>query len=703
MTKRVDRYHDASTKEVTDMPNDAEIQIKPNEGSGETLVDYSRIVVGVALDLDRLAAHANTLGLTEAAKLSSDVGARLSERRFTVAVVGEFKRGKSTFINALLGAEALPTDVLPCSATPNRVTHAMKEAVRIEFCDGRIENIPFAELSDYVTKLTPDSEKRAATIREAVIAYPTPYCANNVDVIDTPGLNDDQTMTNVTLAVLPQTDTAIMVIMAQAPFSQYERDFLENKLLTADLGRVIFVVNAIDRIDPEDVDRLLDHVKGRIKRFVGERTASIYGKDSPEYEVYLRKIGEPKVYGLSASQALKGKLRNDAKLLEASRFTAFERDLGRYLVEKRGIVALQGPLSRVISAARDITGAIALERNTIRMSREEFDSAQLSAATEIDRLRSRKQEELAAIGRRAAATRTDALAMLQTLPDELITAARHVIATIPIEAAELNSLDKLQSRVGTAVSDELRRVSERRTTQVQDMVDHALIREVERLDDFTHRIDGVQTQLMDQFNVVRDSSELAYGSTGQAAGMAAVAVLTGLGGIYSGFREAGYKGAALGAATSFGTCVLAGVVMGLVSLPVTLPIVVLVGIASIFPSQWAARFFFREMRVDRFRERYGEALEGKLRGDLAQAEIATTAGQQVAGAFERLGLEVERQAEAVLRDAEAQLAKLREGYERQSTLDEGRTRQLDQIVDETRQIADRAAKLSDHLRDTSEI
>ena len=75
---------------------------------------------------------------------------------------------------------------------------------------------------------------------------------NGVTIIDTPGLNDDEAMTNVTLSVLPQIDAAIMVMMAGSPFSQYECDFLENKVITSDLGRVLFVVTGIDLYDEDD-------------------------------------------------------------------------------------------------------------------------------------------------------------------------------------------------------------------------------------------------------------------------------------------------------------------------------------------------------------------------------------------------------------------------------------------------------------------
>ncbi|NJO94311.1 MAG: hypothetical protein HC820_08155 [Hydrococcus sp. RM1_1_31] len=112
-------------------------------------------------------------------------------------------------------------------------------------------------------------------------------------------------MDEVTLSVLPQVDAAIMVVMAQAPFSESERDFLETKLLTNDLGRIIFVVTGIDRFNnPADVEKGVNYIRDRISKHVLQRAKEQYGDNSPEYEVYLKKIGTPKVFGLSAYQAL---------------------------------------------------------------------------------------------------------------------------------------------------------------------------------------------------------------------------------------------------------------------------------------------------------------------------------------------------------------------------------------------------------------
>jgi len=76
---------------------------------------------------------------------------RMREHKFTVAVVGEFKTGKSTFVNALLGVDVVPTDVIPATATLNRITFGLDSTIEVVY-NGHIDEVEFDELARYVTK-----------------------------------------------------------------------------------------------------------------------------------------------------------------------------------------------------------------------------------------------------------------------------------------------------------------------------------------------------------------------------------------------------------------------------------------------------------------------------------------------------------------------------------------------------------------------
>lgn len=127
---------------------------------------------------------------------------QLSSRTYRVAVIGEFKRGKSSLVNCILGTEILPTDILPTTAVVNRIVYGTEQKIEICYKDGTVKNTSVEELAEYATK---KNEMNAAQIREIIVHYPAVFGQNSIELLDTPGLNDDEFMDKTTLDVLDNT------------------------------------------------------------------------------------------------------------------------------------------------------------------------------------------------------------------------------------------------------------------------------------------------------------------------------------------------------------------------------------------------------------------------------------------------------------------------------------------------------------------
>ena len=166
----------------------------------------------------------------------------IKNKQYTVAVMGEFKRGKSSLINALLGARILPADATPTTATINRITYGPEPGAVIAFRNGTSREISIGELEDYVTKKTADGEAQALQIREATVYFPTVICQNHIDIIDTPGLNDDPRMTRITIEMIEHADAVIVPIHARAPFSETEKKFVCQLIESESIQNLVFVV-----------------------------------------------------------------------------------------------------------------------------------------------------------------------------------------------------------------------------------------------------------------------------------------------------------------------------------------------------------------------------------------------------------------------------------------------------------------------------
>ena len=669
----------------------------------KTFADFRRTEINALADLQRLRTIAERVKLEkESIELIDKALVRHKDQRFSISVVGEFKRGKSTFINALLGKEILPSDILPCSATLNRVTYDLEPRVEIKFKpengkEPAIEEIEIEQLTDYVTKLTPESEERAAKIQEAVVYYPLPYLKNNVDIIDTPGLNDDQTMTDVTLSVLPQTSAAILVIMATSPFSNYEADFLNNQLLLNDLGRIIFVVTGIDLMRREgDKERILETIKKRIDTAVHNRLSEQFGAGSDEYIMYKEQIGQPKVFGISGYDALIAKEENDDELLKASQFPEFESALERFLTETRGAVELQTLANRIIASSDQIIGKLELELSGLQMSQAEFDEKYKKAIAELDELVQRRDTELGEIDASTKRTQKRLRPFLNELPDAMKKAAIEVIEAEEMEPNDIKD-EVFQEALNRKVMDAIRNTAKRTGERIELEVERDLHNEVERLGGFIQQVGDVLAQIEVSFSTIdAKDKNTSLTETAIAGGASALIGYSGLGGLYLGYREAGARGAAVGGLAGFGAAVGAGTVLFLLGAPM-LPVVITMGVISAFTGKWTVLRTFKKDRIKKFKQTYQEHMLQEIDAFVQQQRLDVELNKQISNVYDALKERVLGELDAAMNQTRATLNQVRIQKERHETLAEHQGKEAQQLVDEVKNIRGRAQGLSRQL------
>lgn len=258
--------------------------------------------------------------------------AQLSSKKYRVAVIGEFNRGKSSLVNSLLGVEVLPTAILPTTAVINRIVYDTKQKIVVYYKDGTVEESSLDLLKDFATKTDKLKEKTALNIRQIDVHYPSVFSQNGIELIDTPGLNEEEKMNETTLSVLDRIDTAIVVISAMMPLSLSEQELICSLIEQKDIYHLTFVVSFIDKIsdDPEEQDEMVNYIEQRIKN----ETYSSFCKTHDD-KVLLEKanyiLSNPKIFGLSAKQAMDGFIKNDNALLQASRFPHFKLELSAIL------------------------------------------------------------------------------------------------------------------------------------------------------------------------------------------------------------------------------------------------------------------------------------------------------------------------------------------------------------------------------------
>ncbi|MBQ4629879.1 MAG: dynamin family protein [Clostridia bacterium] len=309
---------------------------------------------------------------------------RMSSNLYKVAVVGEFKRGKSSLINALMGTNILPTDILPATAVINRIVYDTEQKIIINYKDGTTEETTVAQLENYATKLDEDKEQTAMLIDEISVHYPSVFGQNGIELIDTPGLNDDEHMTKRTLEIIGKTDTALVVIAADKPLSQTEQTIIHDLILQPGIFHLTFVVTFIDKISDEESEqnRIVEVIKKRISENTLESFCKKYGDDAELLKKAESILCDPDIFAVSAKLAINGFLKNDMNMIKESRFPEFKTNLLAILTANNELDILSNAMRLINKSKSEISAWCEKRSNALTNSLTEFEK-KLEAIIEL--------------------------------------------------------------------------------------------------------------------------------------------------------------------------------------------------------------------------------------------------------------------------------------------------------------------------------
>jgi len=317
------------------------------------------VCIDGASRLLRLAALAQDLGAEPVAKEARELAARVAEGRFYVACVGQFKRGKSTLLNALVGHEVAPTGFVPVTAVPTVIRLGDKLHARVRMRDGSWQHVDLPDLKQYVTEEFNPENKKA--VEGAEVFVPSPLLSSGMCFVDTPGLGSVFTgNTATTRAFIPHIDAALVVVGADPPIAGEELALVE--AVGKQVQDLILVINKADRTS--------DQERAAAARFTREILGSRLH----------RPMGE--ILEVSAAERMenRGPLRDWEKLL--ARLYDLVDDSGRNLVRAacdRGLQRLSEQLLAVVNEDRDaLLRPIEESQRRIELMRETINEAERS-------------------------------------------------------------------------------------------------------------------------------------------------------------------------------------------------------------------------------------------------------------------------------------------------------------------------------------
>ncbi len=281
---------------------------------------------------------------------------------FSLVVAGQFKRGKSSLINAMLGKNILPVGVVPLTSIVTVLRYGSVPAAAVHFQSGEIRTIPMDVIAGYVTeKENPNNVK---SVKAVFIDYPSDWLREGTQIVDTPGIDSVyQHNTDVARAYLPRADAILFVASLDQPLSRGELDFLAE--LRRYTEKVFVLLNKSDYLNTSE----LQEAVAFSSRTLREATGS-----------------EVSVFPLSARLALEAKISGRMEGLEHSGLPALEAALHGFLSRDKAQVWRR-------SIRQGLLAILSKAHLTVRLESRAL-SAPLEQTEEILRYIEQKRDEI---------------------------------------------------------------------------------------------------------------------------------------------------------------------------------------------------------------------------------------------------------------------------------------------------------------------
>lgn len=209
---------------------------------------------------------------------------------FNAVVAGDFKRGKSTLINALLGDDVVPTNVLPETVTINKISYGDEYS-----CTAVLKNGKKAKLDP--KELNRKELERIISELPDEIEYVDIIHSNNllkeISIIDTPGTGDIFNKFDAQVSeYLKYADALIYVVSAKSPLSYTEQSFISAAVIPQSFTRIFVVINMADCLEEtEDIDKITAFTRERIENIMPN--ASVFCVSALDEYCRLKKLPRP--------------------------------------------------------------------------------------------------------------------------------------------------------------------------------------------------------------------------------------------------------------------------------------------------------------------------------------------------------------------------------------------------------------------------
>ena len=335
---------------------------QPESVSADRLQDLQAV-------LGKLEGFLGTNGHEQALREVSVLKDKLMAGQVQVVVMGEFKRGKSTLINALVGRPILPMGVVPLTSVVTVVRRSAQENAAVAYLDGRTEEVDVAHIRDFVAE--EHNPKNHKKVEHVAVGLPTALLRDGVLLVDTPGVGSVyRHNTEVAQRYLPNADAVILVLTVDPPISQSEVEFLHSVRRWA--KKLYIVLNKTDYLGGADLEKSVAFTRQVVRDAL----------EAPE----------ARIHALSAKRALESRLAAQPASGTGDGFDELASALDRLALHEREEVIFASIVARCTNLLRTVDLGFELESKALTAATGDLEARVADLSRGLEAIK-RKQYE----------------------------------------------------------------------------------------------------------------------------------------------------------------------------------------------------------------------------------------------------------------------------------------------------------------------
>ncbi|HPN55196.1 MAG: dynamin family protein [Smithellaceae bacterium] len=215
-----------------------------------------------------------------------------------IAVLGQFKTGKSSFLNSLLGQKVLPVGVIPVTTAITRLQYGEKENITVRHFDGTVTSVPLADIAEFTSEAkNPDNSKNVAIVD---IELPSLRKYAGLRLVDTPGLGSVYKYHQSTAENwLPEVGTALLAISADRPLSENDLVFISE--LTIHTPKIIILLTKADLLSAGQQNEVINFFRQILQKELN-RELPVYLYSTKNETNRYKEIIESEILKISANR-----------------------------------------------------------------------------------------------------------------------------------------------------------------------------------------------------------------------------------------------------------------------------------------------------------------------------------------------------------------------------------------------------------------